>query len=144
MWPAVIKVSHFALYRYDWPWIHFEPEEMADDDTGLLIVVPAFMDWLEEVRTAFDRRMILNDATRPPARQQRHSGRTTGSHVDGMAVDVRVHGEDAERLERIAIEKGVLGRGVYQNGKTAVEKRFLHLDCWTKAPPGLRPRLWSG
>ena len=144
MRPSVIKVSHFALYRHAWPWIHFTREEMADDDTGQLVVVPAFMDWLEEVRTAFDRRMVLNDATRPPARQQRHSGRVTGSHVDGMAVDVRVHGEHAERLERIAIEKGVLGRGVYQNGRTPIEKRFLHLDLWTKAPPGLRPRLWSG
>ena len=52
--------------------------------------------------------------------------------------------EQHDRLERIAIEHGVLGRGVYQGGDTPIEKRFLHLDRWTKAPPALRPRLWSG
>lgn len=87
--------------------------------------------------------MIINDATRSPERQARHSGRRSGSHVDGMAVDVSVHGEDAERLERITISQGVLGRDVYQNGEASVDKRFLHLDMWTKAPDGLRPMIWS-
>lgn len=141
---SVAKVSHFSYYQGPWPWQHFPPTEMADDETGYLVVVPVFLDWLEELRSAFGAPIILNDASRPPARQLLHSGRTTGSHVDGMGADARVHGEDAERLERIAIAKGVLGRGVYQNGKTPLRKRFLHLDLWANAPPGLRPRLWSG
>jgi len=141
---AVVRLAHFSAYRGDWPWIHFTMTELADPATGELVVVPAFLDWLEIVRHAFGRPIIVNDATRPAARQQRHSGRVIGSHVDGMAIDVRVHGEDAELLERVAIEHGVLGRGVYQSHDTPFEQRFLHLDRWTKAPPGLRPRLWSG
>jgi len=140
---AVVRLAHFSAYRGDWPWIHFTMAELADPATGELVVAPAFLYWLETVRHAFGRPIVVNDATRPAARQQRKSGRTTGSHVDGMAVDVRCHGEDAERLERIAIDHGVLGRGVYQAPDTALEQRFLHLDMWTKAPPGLRPRLWS-
>ena len=64
---AVVRVEHFSLYRGPWPWIHFTPRtgEMADDETGqILVVVPAFMDWLEELRTAFERPVILNDASR--------------------------------------------------------------------------------
>ena len=141
---AVVRLAHFSSYRGDWPWTHFTPAELADAETGELVVVPDFLDWLEIVRNAHGKPIIVNDATRPAARQQRKSGRTTGSHVDGMAIDARVHGEDAEILERIAIEHGVLGRGVYQGSDTPIKKRFLHLDRWTKAPPDLRRRrLWS-
>ena len=144
MEPGVIRLPHFSDLRgLIWRWPHFQPIELADMENGALVAVPAFLDWLESVRHAYGKLMIINDATRTPQRQKRHSGRQTGSHVDGMAVDVRVHGEDAELLERIAISQGVIGRGVYQNGDTLVKKRFLHLDRWTIAPPGLRPRLWS-
>lgn len=129
---------------FAWRWPHFQPSELADPYTRLLIVVPAFLNWLEEVRIELDEPMIINDGTRTPARQVKHSGRPTGSHVDGMAVDVWCYGERADKLEKIAIAKGVLGRGIYQNSRTAIRKRFLHLDIWTKAPEGLRPRLWSG
>lgn len=127
-----------------WRWPHFTPAELADYETGELVIVPDFLDWLERVRVAYDKPMIINDATRSAERQIRNSGSPTGSHVDGMAVDVRVYGEHAERLERIAIEHGVMGRGVYQSADRAIERRFLHLDRWTNAPVGLRPRLWSG
>lgn len=141
---GVIRLPHFSDLRgLHWRWPHFRPIELADMESGELIIVPAFLDWLEGVRHVFDKPMTINDASRTPERQARHSGRSTGSHVDGMAVDVKVHGADAERLERIAITQGVMGRGVYQNSDRPIEKRFLHLDMWTKAPAGLRPRLWS-
>lgn len=143
MKPGVIRLTHFSDLRgLHWRWPHFRPIELADVETGELIVVPAFLDWLEGVRHVYDRPMIINDATRTPERQFRHSERLTGSHVDGMAVDVKVHGADAEQLERIAIAQGVLGRGIYQNGDRPIYKRFLHLDMWTKAPAGVRPMLW--
>ena len=141
---GVIHLPHFSdLQGLHWGWPHFSPAELADVETGELVVVPDFLDWLEGVRHAHAKPMIINDGTRTSARQIKHSGSSTGSHVDGMAVDVAVHGEDAEQLERIAVIHGVLGRGIYQNRLRANGKRFLHLDMWTKAPPGLRPRLWS-
>ena len=141
---GVIRIPHFSDLRgLIWRWPHFRPSELADMESGALIVVPTFLDWLEGVRHAYGKPMIINDGTRSAERQARHSGRRQGSHVDGMAVDVKVHGEDAEQLERIAVIHDVLGRGVYQNGDTPIDKRFLHLDMWTKAPPGVRPMIWS-
>ena len=32
---------------FRWTWPHFRPHEMADSETGELVLVPAFMDWLE-------------------------------------------------------------------------------------------------
>ncbi len=58
-----------------------------------------------------------------------------------MAVDVLVSGEDAHRLLKIAYSQDVMGVGVHQKGP--VTERYLHLDRWTKAPEGLRPRPWS-
>lgn len=125
----------------EWRWRHFKPREMADRDSGSLVLIPAFMDWLESVRQAYDRPMIITSGCRTPLNQFALTGRRTGAHVDGMAVDVLVNGEGAELLERVAIDMGVLGRGVMQAGPH--HKRYLHLDLWTKAPEGMRPRLWS-
>jgi hypothetical protein len=141
---GVVRLRHFTQLRgLVWRWPHFSPAELADMETGEVVVVPVFLDWLEEVRTEHDRPIIVTDASRTKDRQFRLTGRYTGAHPDGMALDAGCHGEDAERLERIAIGKGVLGRGVQQSGALPLRKRYLHLDNWTKAPPGLRPRLWS-
>ena len=143
---AVIRLEHFAQLRgFAWRWPHFTPAELADDQTDELVVAPAALDWLEELRAANGGvPLIINDATRSAARQRLKSGRAMGSHVDGMAFDIRCAGEFAEKLERVAIRLGVLGRGVYQGHDRPMSKRFLHVDMWTLAPPGLRPRLWSG
>ena len=58
-----------------------------------------------------------------------------------MAVDVLVSGEDAHRLIKIAMGQGAKGIGVQQKGPH--DKRYLHLDMWSKAPEGLRPWVWS-
>lgn len=108
-----------------------------------MVVVPAFLDWLEGVRGEFGEPIIVNDGTRSAARQIEKTGRSTGAHVDGMAIDAGCHGEEAHRLMKIAFGHGVLGIGVEQNGALPFEKRYLHLDMWTKAPSGLRPRPWS-
>jgi hypothetical protein len=60
-----------------------------------------------------------------------------------MAVDVRVYGERAHRLMEVAFAYGVMGIGVYQGPGTPYASRFIHLDRWTRAPEGLRPRPWS-
>jgi hypothetical protein len=140
----MIRLAHSSnLQGLIWRWHpYFTPKEMADP-TGLLVVVPDFMDWLLAVRIAFDYRMIINDGTRTPARQVLKSGSPIGAHVDGMAVDVRVYGERAHRLMEVAFAYGVMGIGVYQGPSTPYASRFIHLDRWTRAPEGLRPRPWS-
>ena len=140
--PATISATHWTKFPAgEWRWRNFTPREMADRDTGYLVIVPHFMAWLQGVREIYARPMVISSGYRAPLRQFELTGRRQGAHVDGMAVDVLVSGEDAELLERIAIQRGVLGRGVMQVG--AHHKRYLHLDLWTKAPKGTRPALWS-
>lgn len=133
--------SDFPMSRWRWP--HFTPYELSDKETDLLIVVPSFLDWLEGVRVRYGKPMTINDATREPDRQERHSGRRSGSHVAGMAVDVKVSGADALHLIGVAARRKVLGLGVYQGLDVVEARRFIHLDRWTTAPRGVRPNVWT-
>lgn len=99
-----------------------------------------FMVRLVRLREAFGRPMPLTSAYRCPAYNERVSstGRA-GPHTRRRAVDVRVAGEDAYRLVRLALEHGFTGIGVRQHGPWA--GRFVHLDDLQAGFP--RPRLWS-
>lgn len=142
MKPGSARFVHYSrLGDFNWTWPHFRPEEMADRDSGELVVVPAFMDWLEGLRHVFGKPMVITSGYRTPAHQWEITGRREGAHVDGMAVDVLINGADAFRLEKLAFAMDVMGVGRQQKGPH--EKRYVHLDRWTKAPPGLRPRVWS-
>ena len=138
---AVLRLAHFSAYHGDWPWPHFAPGEMADRQGGELVIVPAFMYWLEGVRQVYDQPMIITSGHRTAEQQLRITERRTGAHVDGMAADVQVWGESALKLLRVATGMGALGVGVKQNGPH--NERYLHLDMWTKAPAGARPGMWS-
>ena len=86
--------------------------------------------------------MTITAGYRTPGHQETLPGaRRTGAHVDGMAVDVSVSGEDAHRLLKVALSRGAQGVGIKQTGEYG--ERFLHLDMWTKAQMGLRPTVWS-
>ena len=143
MKPASVRfVSYRNLGDFHWSWPHFRPYELACSMTNELLVVPAFLDWLEDVRHVYGEPMIITSGYRTPGHQATlPGGRRTGAHVDGMAVDVQISGADAHKLLAIAAECGAMGIGVSQKG--AVAARYLHLDCWTKAPDGLRPMIWS-
>lgn len=138
--------ARFVNFRqigdFKWCWPHFRPYEMACRGTDELLVVPSFMDWLEGVRHVYDQGMVITAGYRTPGHQETlPDARRTGAHVDGMAVDVKVSGEDAHRLLKVALSRGAQGVGVKQTGEHG--RRYLHLDMWSKAPEGLRPRVWS-
>lgn len=138
----IVAFSNFRdLGDFEWLWPHFQPHELACDDTGKLVISMTFLDWLEGVRHDFGQPMIITSGYRAPSHQWRLTGRTTGAHVDGMAVDVHVWGESAHKLLAVAMARGVYGVGVKQIRNQG--KRYLHLDRWTKAPEGFRPRVWS-
>ena len=143
MRPASARFANFRqLGDFRWCWPHFRPYEMRCRGNDELLVVPTFMDWLEGVRHVYGQGMVITSGYRTPGHQATLPGaRRTGAHDDGIAVDVLVSGEDAFRLIKIAMGQGAAGIGVQQKG--AHEKRYLHLDMWTKAPEGVRPRVWS-
>ena len=64
-------VDYRQLGSFRWTWPHFTPEEMADGESGELLIVPAFMDWLEEVRRSFDQPMIITSGYRTAEHQWR-------------------------------------------------------------------------
>ncbi len=129
-------------YNDIWRWPNFTPREMADSETGQLLIDDDFMDWLQKVREVYGYPMIINSGYRTPKHQKSISGRTSGAHVDGMAVDVRVYGARAHRLQKVAYSLNVSGVGVSQNHPDKT-KRYIHLDRWKKAPEGFRPNCWS-
>lgn len=127
----------------EWRWPNFTPGEMADSRSGQLLLVPAYMDWLQLVRKHYGRPMIISSGFRTPEHQQTLPGhRTSGSHVHGMAVDVRVYGSHALELVKMACENDVMGLGIHQDDEN-VRSRYIHLDMWDKGPEGVRPNIWS-
>ena len=138
---AVRKAAE--VKRQEWPWPSFTPEEMACSLTGRLEYDPDFMNWLQALRYIHGKPMTISSGYRSPEHQKTlPGGRTTGAHVDGMAVDVKVFGQDAHSLVKLALGIGALGVGVHQTGPWY--NRYIHIDRWT-SPEGLkhRPSLWN-
>ena len=99
----------------------------------------SFLVRLQEIRDIFGVPMHISSAYRCPEWNARQSKTgTNGPHTTGRAVDVLVSGNDALRLIRIALERGITGVGVSQKGEYT--DRFLHIDDLTE---GIRPHTWS-
>lgn len=141
----IFRKSLETIREADWRWPSFTPTEMACSVTGRLIYDEDFMDWLQAVRYIHGEPMIITSGGRAPEHQQLlPGGRMTGSHVDGMAVDVKVSGAGAYRLVNVAMsmETPALGVGVHQTGRH--DSRYIHLDRWTTSHGSThRPALWS-
>ncbi len=126
----MIRADHHSKV-IGWRWPHFTPVEMSSRVDGSILIDPKFLDWLECVRAEFGRPMPVSSGYRTAEQQKQLTGRTDGAHVAGQAADILCFGEAAERLERIAIGKHVLGRGISQAAGTEPRHRYLHLDLWT-------------
>ena len=100
----------------------------------------SFLVRLQEIRDIFGVPMHISSAYRCPEWNERqwNTKSRTGPHTTGRAVDVLVSGNDALRLIRIALERGITGVGVSQKGEYIA--RFLHIDDLTD---GIRPHTWS-
>ena len=131
-----------AAYPRGWPWEHFLPHEIACKGDGTLMVVPAFMERMSELRGRSGRAIIVKSWYRSPWYNDKVS--TTGldgPHTTGRAVDVLVFGGDALELFILAHEVGFTGFGAKQKGPAG--QRFLHLDDVAAKPSGPRPWIWT-
>jgi uncharacterized protein YcbK (DUF882 family) len=136
----ILRAAHWRdVAPGDWPFTNFSPKEMADRRSGDLAICLDFMEWLARLRGEYGKPIRVTSGYRTPQHQRELTGRDTGAHVDGQAVDIAVSGYDAEQLERLAIAHGALGRGIFQAGPHA--GRYLHLDRWDKRE-GV-PIMWS-
>lgn len=134
------RVSAFPASAWVWP--HINPQtEWADRMTDSILVVPAFLDKLEALRTALGHPLIISSGYRSPEHNVLVSTTgETGPHTTGRAVDIKIYGERAFRMVTMAADLGFTGMGLSQKGEHA--HRFVHLDDLA-APDYPRPMIWS-
>ena len=100
-----------------------------------------FMDILIDILEEFDRPMIISSAYRCVKHNDKIGGAKDSPHLHGKAVDVAVNLEEAYDLLKIAIDYGMTGIGIKQNG--LMSGRFIHLDNMRNAKGRPRPTVWS-
>lgn len=127
-----------------WRWPNFSPEELRCKHTGALIVVPAFMDKVQAMRSALGFPWPISSGYRHTSHPAEVGKDQPGAHTFGRAVDVKVYGERAMQIVELARAFGFTGIGVAQRPGSPIDKRFVHLDDMAAedfhAP---RPYLWS-
>ena len=101
-----------------------------------------FMARLETLRVLFGAPIHINSAKRCETYNRIVRGGDASAHLQGRAVDVRIHGAAVPRLVANAYQVGFTGIGVRQSGP--YDDRFIHLDDLAPDDPDhLRPWLWS-
>jgi zinc D-Ala-D-Ala carboxypeptidase len=134
--------------RDNWPsdrWPSFSFDEMACRETGGNLMIPAFMDRLQNLRDHLGFPLIVTSGYR----SLEHSVEAIkphdrpGSHTYGLAVDISISGDRAWSLLHEATNLDFTGIGIKQAGP--VKGRFIHLDTLTPdiARHAPRPAVWS-
>ncbi len=125
--------------KQEWLWPNFTPDELRCKETGMLHMLPSFMDRLQALRTEYGKPMTITSGFRSDQHSAERKKKRLGPHAMGCAVDVAVSGSDAIRLIELALQHGFTGIGVQQRG----EGRFIHLDDAPNAQHRPRPHIWS-
>lgn len=129
-----------------WRWPNFGPAELRCKHTGALIMVPSFLDRLQQLRSLLGFPFPIASGyrhTSHPAERGKASG--GGAHTRGRAVDIRVYGIRAMAIVERARALGFTGIGVSQSLGADQANRFIHLDDMTEADGyhAPRPAFWS-
>lgn len=125
-----------AWDRNRWP--NFTRAEFACKASGECRMDPAFLDWLQDIRSTYGHPMIVSSGFRHPTKHPREAAKKVpGAHASGQAADIAVHGQEAFQLIQLAMRRGVLGVGVSQKAGLG---RFIHLDLSSARK---FPTIWS-
>jgi len=127
-----------------WGWPNFTRAELTCKHTGELIIVPAFMDKLQSLRTALGFKFPISSGYRHPSHPAERKKKQPGSHTFARAVDIQIYGLRALTIVERARSFGFTGIGVSQpNGSAG--PRFIHLDDMAVAEGyhAQRPAFWS-
>lgn len=127
-----------------WGWPNFTPDELRCKHTGLLVVVPAFMDKAQRFRTALGFAFPTSSYYRHPTHPAERQKARPGAHSYGRAMDIRVGRIEALTIVERARAFGFTGIGVSQPAGSG-GPRFVHLDDMTAADfyHAERPAFWS-
>jgi len=114
---------HYSHVPKDmWVWANFTPQEMADRQTGELVINVELMDFLQRVREESGVPMPVNSGYRIKSRDKYLN------HNQG-AADIGCSGNAAHAILKAAMRNGVQGIGIKQTGPH--KDRFLHFDLLT-------------
>lgn len=127
-----------------WRWPHVHPQrEWACKGSGVILIVPSFLDRIENLRTRVGFALPINSGYRSPSHNAAVSFTgDDGPHTTGRAVDIAVHGVRALEVLAAAMQLGFTGFGLKQDGP--VQGRYIHLDDLESNTDGrVRPALWT-
>ena len=125
--------------REKWP--NFSYEEMSCSHCGKNEMDHLLMAGLQQIRRAKGPLMVSSGyrCPDPPVEAVKEK---PGAHTFGKAVDLAVQGAKALSIIKLALEYGMTGIGVAQQGGG----RFIHLDMMNHTDDGgrfPRPTIWS-
>ena len=106
---------------YDYP--NFSKTEFDCHHTGENKMRPEFMEILQQIRTVYDKPMVITSGYRSPLHPIEARKSKAGEHTYGLAADIAVRGVDAMDLIVVAYGHGVRRIGVNQKG----DGRYLHI-----------------
>ncbi len=126
------------------PWKNFSYRELSckcgacTEESGRHID-PYLMKGVQLLRNACNFPFVITSAYRCKNHKAEAGKTTPGTHNKGLAVDIKVSGQQAHTLLGIAMGMGCFtGIGINQKGDHAT--RFIHLDVDLD---GTRPWVWS-
>lgn len=101
---------------------------------------PKFMDWLQKLRLAWGKGMVITSGYRCPKHPVEAKKSKPGAHASGKAVDIGVaNGQEAHALVKLAMELGAQGLAI----KLSDGQRFIHVDMMESRPEAPRPACWE-
>lgn len=102
---------------------HFTVEEFASNDGADEVKIDTkLVDYLEKIRTHFNKPVIINSGYRTPAHNAAVGGVKDSYHVKGMAADIYVQGVKSKDVALYAESLKIGGIGLYE------KKNFVHID----------------
>ena len=116
-----------------WYWRHFRRHEIACRD-GSIMVVPAALDALDQLREILGYPLIINSAYRSPEYNAALRARGVGAavhsrHMQGIAFDVNAGTiTSLDDFETVARSVGFKRFGWYPPGPGNGENGFVHID----------------
>ena len=121
------KIQHFSAWEFDSP---------DAEGSGAEHMAENLVKRLDTLRGLMRRPLTISSGYRTPEYNGKIGGATNSKHLEGIAVDIPIAGEDAFKLVGLAYSLGFTGIGVNQTGEW--DKRFIHLDTRKT-----EPSIWS-
>lgn len=102
---------------------------------------PLMMDLLQSIRTEYARPIFISSgfrSIRHPVEQEKEK---PGEHTMGMAVDILCHGDNALKILKLAVDRGIRRIGLHQKGNA--NARFMHLGIADKFDLSFPVAIWT-